>query len=94
MVKKDKALKNRRVGILAIDFHVLAEMLKLPPDHTIERTICPSNDFNGGDQVKLVVRGPQMPEVEESRLIPTVLGVLKRNPDGSYEFMKFQHLIT
>lgn len=63
-------MEKQNLAIIGIDLEVLAELLDLPDGHTIQRTICPNNDYFTRGVAKLVIQGPGMPEVDAGTMIP------------------------
>lgn len=78
---------GRKVGIVSIGFEALARVLGLPDGHVIERSVCPSNEWNNPGSVDLVISGPQMPETEDGKILTRVMAV-KKDVDVKFEFLK------
>lgn len=65
-------MKNN-LAIISLHLDALAQILDLPDGYTIQRTVCPSNESNMERRVKLVLNGPDLPEVKETEMIPELL---------------------
>ncbi len=61
---------KQNLGIIGIDLEVLAKLIDLPEGYQIQRTICPSNEYNNRPTAKFVIQGPEMPEIDDGTMIP------------------------
>ena len=70
---------NRRCAIVEVDIDILAKIVNLATDITIDRVLCPDTTHYR-DRIRLLVSSPRFDVVEEASVLPLLTLWWKTQP--------------